>query len=590
LTVILGVGLTTPGWTAERLAISFGPVKQSIAIADLEKFAKTGEISPDLQAYSAFLNNDVQMALTSRLQLDPQVSDKLVNDLLQSSTGERVLSLLELLIADSTPTEIQTALMLAAQQNDGLSLLGFLKSYPDKTITIDGTSTVALASQLNLPYWQSQALSSILERELTVESTELLNTNIDPTESGTYWVRQQTLTLRDYERDRTIPVDLYWSRRSRGPLVIISHGFGADRRFLNYLAYHLASYGLTVAALEHPASNVTWLTEIASDPSRTSNLDDIFPASEFIDRPKDISFLIDQLDRLNRYSTILHGKLNTNQVTVIGHSLGGYTALALAGAELDFSGLRQFCSEISPAGLSPADWLQCTATELSDEKINLRDPRVAQIIALSPVVGHLFSEASLNHISIPTLILTGTDDTIAPTVSQQLLPFTELRSPKYLLTAIGATHLSVGDPANLNHALTDNLFVRERRGEETEPLRELLKGISLAFIMQLTPEANQYHPFLSSTYAQSFSTTDLKLRLNTTLPPSLTKWLRIVALPLENIVSRSLPKRTKPEEGMTFVKVIDRLPLVMFILPGNLPLVGRQFLQFRRRQRKNKHD
>ena len=68
--------------------------------------------------------------------------------------------------------------------------------------------------------------------------------------------------LRDRSRERSIPVDIYWSEATHGPLVVISHGFGADRRFFAYLAQHLASHGLTVVSVEHPGSNVASLISL----------------------------------------------------------------------------------------------------------------------------------------------------------------------------------------------------------------------------------------------------------------------------------------------------------------------------------------
>jgi predicted dienelactone hydrolase len=397
------------------------------------------------------------------------------------------------------------------------------------------------------------------------------------------------MVLRDYQRERTIPVDLYWTRRTHGPLVVISHGFGADRRFLGYLAYHLASYGLTVVALEHPASNVAWLTGGSIDSARTEPKNNILPATEFLDRPKDVSFVLDRLSRLNQFSSTLQGKFNTNQVTVIGHSLGGYTALALAGAKLSLEHLRQFCNDPNPVVFSPADLLQCSAADLPDTQETLRDPRVVQTIVLNPVIGRLFDQKSLAQVKVPTLMLAGTDDTITPAVSQQFLPFTQLHSPKYLLTAIGGTHLSVGDPANLNHVFTQSIFIRERPEQETEALRQLLRGVSLAFVQQLTPEAERYVPFLTPAYAQSFSTPELKLRLNSQLPSNFSKRLKMAALPMEQLIASTLAKsKSEPQSGACYAHsqcLLSSLPLVMFILPGGLPVVANQFYKWRRIRR-----
>lgn len=585
--------MTAPAWASDRVAIRLGPFKQSVAIADLEKFAKTGEVSDQLQLYAPLLNAEVQATLRSQLQLDPSIGDKLVEDLLHSSAGERFLNTLQVAIPDASSSQLQVALMQASKQPGGMSLLGLLRAFPKQTVTIDATSAIALASQLNLPYWQSQALSSMLDRELTVNSPPI-RAAIDPTTMGPSWVWKQTMVLKDYQRERTIPVDLYWSRRqAQGPMVVLSHGFGADRRFLGYLAYHLASHGLTVVALEHPASNVAWLTSDSITPSRTVPKSNILPATEFLDRPKDVSFVLDRLSRLNQFSSTLKGKFNTEQVTVIGHSLGGYTALALAGANLSLGHLRQFCNDPNPVVFSPADLLQCNAADLPDAQVNLRDPRIVQTVILNPVIGRLFDQNSLAQVKVPTLMLAGTDDTITPAVSQQFLPFTQLQNSKFLLTAIGGTHLSVGDPANLNYGFTQSIFVRERSEAETEGLRRLLRGVSLAFIKQLTPDANRYAPFLTPAYAQSFSTEDLKLRLNAQLPPNFSKRLKIAALPMEQLISSTLAKGKAESQSNGICHTqpecwLGSLPLVMFILPGGLPLAASQFFKLRRRSKQDK--
>jgi predicted dienelactone hydrolase len=581
----IAFGSAAPTQAAERIAVRLGPLQQSVAIVDLQKFALTGKVPDSLHLIAPLLTPDVQQALSTRLQLDPNVGDKLVEDLLHSSAGERFLNTLQVAIPDSDADQLKQALTLAAKQPDQMSLLSFLESFPAETVTIDASSVMTLASQMNLPYWQSQTLSSIVDRDLTVKGLPL-QTDLDPTEEGDDWVWHETLDLRDYQRDRTIPVDIYWSGDTHGPLVLLSHGFGADRRFLRYLGKHLASHGLTVVALEHPGSNVAWLTssEMESAQPITNSL---LPATEFVDRPKDVSFVLDRLRQLDQFSPNLRGKFNTEEVTLIGHSLGGYTALALAGAEPNLKRLRNFCDDPTPIVFSPADLLQCNAADLPDQPIDLQDTRIKQAIVLNPVIGRLFDEKGLAQVQIPTLMLASTDDAITPAVSQQFLPFTQLQtSSKYLLTAIGGTHLSVGDPANLNQNLTQSFFVRERSAEATEPLRHLLKGVSLAFIKQMTPEAQEYAPFLQPTYAQSFSTTAMKLRLNAELPPNFSNWLRMAALPMEQLVASTLPSRQAGCTDSVSCALDKSLPLVMFILPGGLPLMGHPFRQLRRKGKK----
>ena len=135
-----------------------GPLQQSVAIADLEFFAKTGNVPSSLSLYAPLLTPEVRQALGSRLQLDPNVGNKLVEDLLYSSAGERFLNTLQVAMPDTDAAELKYALSQAAMRSDGMSVLGILRSFPSRVITIDAPSTIALVSQINLPAWQSQNL------------------------------------------------------------------------------------------------------------------------------------------------------------------------------------------------------------------------------------------------------------------------------------------------------------------------------------------------------------------------------------------------------------------------------------------------
>ncbi len=529
--------IAEPTKAAERVTLRLGPFEQSVAISDLEEFAETGKLPPKLKPYGAVLTPQVQELLTKHLQIDPNMTDKFLNDLLRSSDGARLLETIGLALPESRVDQLRAALFLAARQADGLSVLGFLRAYPEENVTIDATSAIGIALQLNASYWKSLAIGPLLERELKVTDEATFRPSFDPSDLGSHYVQEETLVLRDRQRQRTIPVDLYWTRQTSGPLVVLSHGFGSDRKFLTYMARHLASHGFTVASLEHPGSNFTWLSGV----SIGGNPGDLLPASEFLDRPKDVSFLLDQFAQLNRENGPLQGKLNTNQVSVIGHSLGGYTALALAGAELNLKEVRQYCKNRSPIGRAPADWFQCSAAELSGDRVDMRDPRVVQVMALNPMTGRLFGNKGLAQVTIPTLVLTSTEDAIAPSLDHQLRPFAQLGGSKYLISAIGGTHLSITDRANLNEALAQSTLVKELIGKEADPLRQLLRGVSLAFIQQLTPDAKLYQPFLSPAYAQSLSTPSVALRFSKELPATMATWFQVLSVSNQQ-VAISLPK------------------------------------------------
>lgn len=519
LAVSCGVGIPTAK-AAETVTIRLGPFQQSLNISDVERFAKTGNLPEHLQIYSAVLTPQIGELLNRQLQVDPGFADKFIDELARSPQGRQLISSLEAAIPGSTPETLQAALNLSLRQVNGLSAIGFLRAYPQENITVDASQAAQIALAFNANNLQSQVLGRLLERELLVKNNTPFQPTFDPAATGQATVQQQTLNFQDSQRNRRIPVDIYWSQQNtQAPLVVLSHGLGANRQFFSYLARHLASHGVTVAAIEHPGSNSTAINKVSSQ----VNLAQLLPAREFVDRPQDVSFLLNELEKLNTQAGQLQGKLNTEQVTVIGHSLGGHTALALVGGEIDLKPLQEFCKTSLSFGESPGDWLQCAAASLKDSKPQVKDERVKSAIALNPLVGRLFGNNGLSKVNKPVLIVSSTEDALTPALSHQIRPFQQLGGAKYLLTAIGATHLSITDPAYPASAATT--LVREKRGQETDALRELIRGVTLAFIKQDTPEAAIYQPFLTPAYAQSLSTQEIPLRFNSDLPRNIKPWL-----------------------------------------------------------------
>jgi predicted dienelactone hydrolase len=562
---LLGLGLAafaaSPGAAAERIVLRVGPLRQAIELRDLEDFAQTGEVPEALRLYERFLSPQVQTSLQQELDLDPSMSDRIIEDVIDSPNGELLLNTLAQVAPNVSMPQLQAAIRLAAMQGDGLSVLGILRAVPQDTLEVDLTSAIALISQLNFATVESRSLSSVIDQALTVENPSApLPTDIDPAALGPVEPSFTSVSVRDEARDRTIPINIYWSQNvsaselnKLGPLVVLSHGFGSDRYFLDYLAQHLASYGLTVVSIEHPGSNVQALIETQLDPEIAESPNRLLPATEFLDRPRDVSFVLDRLAQANNSNAAYQGAFNTEEVTMIGHSLGGYTGLALAGAKLDLRSLQNFCQNIDPLGVSPADWLQCAAVELPEQQADLSDARIKQVMAMNTLSGQLFGEAGLSGVTVPTLLLTGTQDGVTPTLDHQLEPFEQLSGPKYLLAVIGGTHLSTGDPDNVNPALSELPFMSELPSAETESLRQMLRGVALSFVEQRSPEAEQYKPFLSAAYVQSFSTPTLPLRFAQTLPESLRSWLSLT----DNLSPDQTPALADKLLSLSYLKTLE---------------------------------
>ncbi|MEZ8056406.1 alpha/beta hydrolase family protein [Vibrio splendidus] len=173
------------------------------------------------------------------------------------------------------------------------------------------------------------------------------------------------------------------------PVVLLSHGYRGNWRNQNWLATELASRGYIVAATDHPGT-----TSFDQSPEQ---------AAKWWERPRDITRTIDYLLSEVQWKQAV----NANNITAIGHSLGGWTVMQLAGAKIDRATFEAECL-IYPnprtCGLSDELGLSQAQPAEPNEK-DLSDPRIQRVVSLDLGLARSFSVGSLNDITVPTLIL-----------------------------------------------------------------------------------------------------------------------------------------------------------------------------------------
>ncbi len=171
------------------------------------------------------------------------------------------------------------------------------------------------------------------------------------------------------------------------PVLVFSHGSQAYAEAAAFLMSHFASHGWLVIAPDH-TDNTTFDLE-----DRTTPI--------YLQRPHDISAALDHVDALPA-SDPLAGRMGA-PIVAAGHSFGGYTVHALAGAAFDVDGAcaedprSAFCDEMTPD---------------IEALLNagLADPRVDAIMTLASGDLDKYGEAGIAQIDRPLLHMTASLD------------------------------------------------------------------------------------------------------------------------------------------------------------------------------------
>ena len=225
----------------------------------------------------------------------------------------------------------------------------------------------------------------------------------------------------DAKRNRDVPVKIYFPKGAGAfPVILFSHGLGGSREGYEYLGRYWASHGYVSVHLQHLGSD----SAVWQDSSLTNLMSNMRRAAanpkNVEDRPADVSFAIDELEKLNREDTGFKNRFDLSRIGVAGHSFGAFTTLAIAGELFILPGGRE---------------------------ISFADPRVKAAIAMSaptPVRKDTLDRA-FSKIKIPVFHMTGTEDNspIGNTRPEERRePFDHTRgADQFLLTFTGGDHI-----------------------------------------------------------------------------------------------------------------------------------------------------
>ncbi|MCM1981956.1 alpha/beta hydrolase [Lyngbya confervoides] len=523
MSILLALQVALPLKAADTLRVQYSFLSLELPVADLEAYATKGERSPLLNSYLRGLNptqlEDLRRTLNQSLHIPPQVLARF----LSTSSGYRFLEDLSQLVQADAPEmdsviALRTAIILTAAQEESITLLGLLRHFPAAGVRVDVQEGLRLFKLLQRATAdQQQVKQEIKQRSLdaTASIRPLLPSQVQAlTQVGPFRWQTRSLQLQDSSSERlqfsgsvrSLPLDLYLPHRGDpAPVLILSHGLGAGRTSHTYLAEHLASYGYAVIIPEHLGSSVAYWRALLK-----SELSEISRPQEFIDRPLDIQFILDELTRRSHLDPQLKGRLNLNQVGIIGHSFGGYTALVNAGGQLDLPQLRQTCQQGSLQAFNPSLLLQCQAAAISVPLPKLSEPRVKAVMVVNPISSALFGPTGLENIQIPLLMVAGGTDYIAPLAQEQWAAFQQLSSPhQHLLLLDQANHFSsIGDLSAQDALLNGPAGSPETISRKT---RVVLRAIALSFFATYLPVQSNPPVFSLPVTVKSLNQPDLSV-------------------------------------------------------------------------------
>ncbi|MEM9136931.1 MAG: alpha/beta hydrolase, partial [Cyanobacteria bacterium P01_F01_bin.42] len=511
---------------AERIYARYSLLERSISIESLEIYAKEGRLTDDLATYTRFFRKDQLSGIREGLQTSVELDALTIAQFLYTPIGERLLKRVSAVVRPRSGTKgdraLRSALILAAVEPGGLTPLNVLKKYPTRGIQVD------LKAGLDLFQEGQRLVKETQEVVLAIESaaqsppvedvlqTELSRPGAGPWQKISYELEDNTEKRLNYSRQSaSYPVDVYLpavETESPHPVVVISHGLNSSRESFDYLAQHLVSHGFVVVVPEHLGSSRNQLNALLSG---TAN--DVISRTEFLDRPLDVSFALDELERISQESRPLNGRLDFDQVGVIGQSFGGYTALALGGASLDFKRLRSDCNRNLDDTFNLSLLLQCLALRLEPRSYELADPRIKGVIALNPVGSSLFGPQGLGQITVPTLMIGGSSDTVSPLLPEQVIPYGWLQtSSRYFAMVNGGTHFSFikSEPSTADIPELQALL-----GRRPDIAQDYLKSLSLAFLNRHVRDMTDQAELLTPSYGTRLSRQPLPLSIISDLPP-----------------------------------------------------------------------
>ena len=522
-----------PVLSAERIVTFIGLLQVSISVDSIETFAKEGKVNSDLALITNRLDEQTKVKLREILQQRFDISPAFIARYTRLPIAEGILSKIGRVVKiDHNINGLygmrSAAILAAADEKEGLTAIDVLRRFPSKDIHLDFDLLLQVGRELgNLSKYRQVAVESIIQQSAAeAEGSPIDISQLeDLKQPGAWQVTKKAMSFEieslrstDVGLSLSYPLnfDLYLPKGNPepAPLVVIVQGFGASTDTYGYVAEQLASYGYAVASVEHLGTN---LAERLAFPN--GELSGWITPTEFVSRPLDVTHLLDKLEDLVTNDPQWAAQLNLEQVGVFGYSFGGYSALAVAGAEINQPRLAKECNQ-EDLNTVFSFYFQCQAQYLPPIAFNVKDPRIKAVFSVYPLTNPIFGPEGMGKIDIPTMILTGSKDTTVPPVQNQIHPFLWLKTAdKYLTLLDPGTHFTTVKMENRGIDGIPSVEINQQPDDKSALARGYLNAMSVAFFNRHLRGLEEFAPYLTAAYTKYISQEEIGVHLIQSLQP-----------------------------------------------------------------------
>ncbi len=247
------------------------------------------------------------------------------------------------------------------------------------------------------------------------------------------------------------------------PLLLFSHGNGGMRMQNAFWCEHMASHGYIVMAPDHTGNSALTFVDGRLVPMQQGKEARTLSAA---DRPKDLSFLIDEMDKMNKGNdSRFLGRVDMARIGAAGHSFGGFT---------------------------------CTWLVNTD----------ARVRAIAPMAGAAPAADRVKFDCPVMLLIAAEDDTLgADRMADRRRYYAESRGPRHAVEFKNAGHFSFTEMHQLKPDFGDGVGSGKRitNGEPIqyvpmETVYTLTNGYTAAFFGKYLKGQNGYDAYLSENH------------------------------------------------------------------------------------------